>query len=151
VCVLGDAAAAMAAEGTRYRKAGGVALQRFQAFAQTVTKGLRTFSPGAPEVAIRRPQFLHAMLQAQRSNVRIVHRWPDDAELGEQRAQRRPMAITFGQQHKTGALQPGVDLVQCAGRRRGRVVDARVRACVRADGEEMAKNSCRQGQGRAPG
>ena len=56
----------------------------------------------AAEIAIGRPQFLDAVLQAQRRNTGVVNLRPRDLAAYQRLAQRPPMRVRFREQDSEG-------------------------------------------------
>ena len=60
-----------------------------------------------PEIAVCGPEFAHAVLKAQRRDVRFMHCRAGDAAFLQQRPQGRPVAFGRGQQNQARAFKPG--------------------------------------------
>lgn len=67
------------------------------------------------------------MLNAQPRDARVVNPTADNLADQKQSTQRGPMLVGFREQHQGGRLQPGVNLIERGGKRRRRMVDARMR------------------------
>ena len=85
------------------------------------------------EIAIRRPQFLHPVMEADRGDPRIVNLRTLDHSSRRQRGEFFKISRTFSEQSQTRAGLPCLDRRKRRGERRRRIVDFR----MRHDGEKF--------------
>ena len=100
----------------------------------------------AAKIAIRGPERMYTMLNAESGDARVVNLGPADASGGYQPAQFGKGLIGFRQQDQRRRLKPGLDLIQSADYRCRRVIDSGM--CH--DGQEFMQAGPRNCPCRAP-